>query len=120
MKLAPLVETTRGYPSTGYAAENVHLGSVAVVDTQGKLLWQAGDPDFMTFTRSAIKPFQALPFMLADGPARFGLSTSEVAAMLSTTENAVKIRLHRARQALRALLDERFGRPSAESREVVR
>jgi RNA polymerase sigma-70 factor (ECF subfamily) len=33
------------------------------------------------------------------------LSTDEVATMLGTTANAVKIRLHRARQALRALLD---------------
>jgi RNA polymerase sigma-70 factor, ECF subfamily len=33
------------------------------------------------------------------------LSTEEVAMMLGTTANAVKIRLHRARQALRALLD---------------
>lgn len=33
------------------------------------------------------------------------LSTDETAAMLGVTPNAVKIRLHRARQALRALLD---------------
>ena len=33
------------------------------------------------------------------------LDTSEVAAFLGCTENAVKIRLHRARQALRTLLD---------------
>lgn len=33
------------------------------------------------------------------------LSTEEVASMLGTTANAVNIRLHRARQALRALLD---------------
>ena len=84
MKLVPLVETTRGYPSTSYAAENLHLGSVAVVDTDGKLLWHAGDPDFMTFTRSAIKPFQALPFLLADGPARFGLTSSEVALLCAS------------------------------------
>ena len=45
MKLVPLVETTRGYPSTGYVTENIHLGSVAVVDRAGKLLWSAGDPD---------------------------------------------------------------------------
>jgi len=32
------------------------------------------------------------------------LSTAEVARMLGLTENAVKIRLHRARQALRTLL----------------
>lgn len=33
------------------------------------------------------------------------LSTEEVASMLGTTANAVRIRLHHARQALRALLD---------------
>ena len=33
------------------------------------------------------------------------LSTEETAAMLGASPNAVKIRLHRARQALRGLLD---------------
>jgi RNA polymerase sigma-70 factor (ECF subfamily) len=33
------------------------------------------------------------------------LSTGDAAAMLGVTENALKIRLHRARQALRTLLD---------------
>jgi L-asparaginase II len=84
MTLVPLVETTRGYPSTGYATENLHLGSVAVVDTAGRLLWSAGDPDFLTFTRSAIKPFQALPFLLADGPARFGLDSAELALLCAS------------------------------------
>lgn len=37
------------------------------------------------------------------------MSTNDVATLLDTTENAVKIRLHRARQALRGLLAERFG-----------
>ncbi len=36
------------------------------------------------------------------------LSTPEAADALGISENAVKIRLHRARQALRALIDERF------------
>lgn len=34
------------------------------------------------------------------------LSTAETAEILGTTKNVVKIRLHRARQALRTLLDE--------------
>jgi RNA polymerase sigma-70 factor (ECF subfamily) len=38
------------------------------------------------------------------------LTTQETAVALGLTENAVKIRLHRARQALATLLDERFGR----------
>lgn len=36
------------------------------------------------------------------------LSTEEVAGMLGITEGAVRVRLHRARQALRALLDRYF------------
>ncbi len=36
------------------------------------------------------------------------ISTQEAARLLGTTENAVKIRLHRARQALRTLLEPHF------------
>lgn len=43
------------------------------------------------------------------------LTTPEAAAALGISENAVKIRLHRARQALRALIDQRF-RPSEAAR----
>jgi RNA polymerase sigma-70 factor (ECF subfamily) len=39
-----------------------------------------------------------------------GMNTEETAELLETTANAVKIRLHRARQALRALLAPHFGR----------
>jgi RNA polymerase sigma-70 factor (ECF subfamily) len=42
-----------------------------------------------------------------------GLDTAETARMLDLTENAVKIRLHRARQALRTLLDQRFRKGDA-------
>lgn len=37
------------------------------------------------------------------------LDTEETARLLGITANAVKVRLHRARQALRQLLDRRFG-----------
>ena len=84
MHPVPLVHTTRGYPESGYTVENVHMGSVAVVDTGGRLLWSAGDPAAMTFTRSALKPFQALPFVLADGPARFGLESAELALLCAS------------------------------------
>lgn len=84
MQAIPLVATTRGYPDSDYAIENLHWGSIAVVDTRGRLLWSAGDPDYPTFTRSALKPFQALPFILADGPARFGLTQDEVALLCAS------------------------------------
>ena len=38
-----------------------------------------------------------------------GLDTAETAARLEVSENAVKLRLHRARQALRSLLEPHFG-----------
>ena len=36
---------------------------VAVVDRDGRVLFAAGDPQVVTFTRSALKPLQALPFV---------------------------------------------------------
>lgn len=75
----PLAETTRGA-----TVESVHLGSVAVVDRDGKLLAAAGDPDFVTFTRSALKPLQALPFVAAGGVERFGYSPAQVALMCAS------------------------------------
>ena len=41
------------------------------------------------------------------------LSTEETAEILGITANAVKIRLHRARQALRALLDPHLRKPQS-------
>ena len=67
MHAIPLVATTRGYADSDadYAVENVHAGSIAVVDVRGRLLYASGDPHYPTFTRSALKPFQALPFVLS-------------------------------------------------------
>lgn len=76
---APLAEATRGG-----TLESIHYGSVAVVDTRGKLLYAAGDPDFLTFTRSSIKPFQALPFLQDGGPQRFGFGPREIALMCAS------------------------------------
>jgi L-asparaginase II len=84
MHPVPLVATTRGYPETGYPVENIHFGSIAVVDAAGRLLYSAGDPDAMVFTRSALKPFQALPFVLADGPARLKLTLDELALLCAS------------------------------------
>jgi L-asparaginase II len=63
----------------GSTVESRHRVHVAVVDAAGRLVARAGDPDLVTFWRSAAKPFQALP-LVADGAAdRFGLSSEELA-----------------------------------------
>lgn len=79
MNVAPLVEVTRGGE-----VECMHFGAVAVVNAQGDLLYHAGDPHFLTFTRSTLKPFQAVPFMHAGGPARFNYSMREVALLCAS------------------------------------
>ena len=68
----------------GRVIESVHFGSVAVVDRRGILLSGAGDPGFLTMTRSALKPFQAMPFVAAGGVERFGYSTAQVALMCAS------------------------------------
>ena len=68
------VESTRGG-----LVESVHRVSVAVVGQGGQLVAAAGDPDLVTFWRSAAKPFQAMP-VVADGAAdRFGFDLRELA-----------------------------------------
>jgi L-asparaginase II len=74
-----LVETTRGQTS-----ECQHYGSIAVVNAHGDLTHFAGDPNHLTFSRSTIKPFQALPFLNAGGVEHFGLSQAQIALLCSS------------------------------------
>ena len=77
--LVPLVELFRGG-----TLECQHFGAVAVVDTQGKLVAHAGDPNWVTFSRSTLKALQALPFVKAGGPQLFGFTRENVAMMCSS------------------------------------
>jgi L-asparaginase II len=79
MAHVPLVELTRGG-----TLECQHFGSVAVVNAAGKLLAHAGDPHWLTFTRSTLKAIQALPFVEADGPDQFGLTSKHVALLCAS------------------------------------
>ena len=79
MTFEPLVEHTRGP-----LAEIIHAGAVALVDTTGRVLHSAGDPHAMTFTRSTIKPFQALPFMQGGGAAHFGFAPQHIALLCAS------------------------------------
>src|SRR3989442_4393049 len=63
----------------GGVVESRHIVHVAVVDAEGKVVARAGNPDLVTFWRSAAKPFQPLP-LVTDGRADgFGLTTAELA-----------------------------------------
>jgi L-asparaginase II len=75
----PLAAATRGA-----MVDAVHYGSVAVCDREGRVLHSAGNPRFMAPTRSALKPFQAIPLVAAGGVQRYGLTSPEVALMCAS------------------------------------
>ena len=78
-KHVPLVVGTRGG-----LPELVHPGSIAVVDDAGRLIVGVGDPESLNFTRSALKPLQALPFVEDGGMERFGFTSHELALMCAS------------------------------------
>lgn len=77
--LVPLVQTTRGA-----TPECVHFGALAVADATGRVLASAGDPHWVTFTRSTLKPLQALPFVLGGGARHFGLTSAHLALLCAS------------------------------------
>jgi len=69
-----VVEVTRGA-----VLESRHRVHAAVVDAGGRLRAFAGDPELVTFFRSAAKPLQALPLVDDGAVERYGLTLEELA-----------------------------------------
>lgn len=74
--------------------ENIHHGSIAVVNAQGALLASLGDVDSPLFTRSSLKPFQAMP-LIALAADRYGLTDADV-ALLCASHNGEPMHVARA------------------------
>ncbi len=64
--------------------ESWHFGAAAVATPAGRLVAQAGDPELATYVRSAAKPFQILPLLLAGGVERFGLVPEDLALICAS------------------------------------
>jgi L-asparaginase II len=75
----PLFELTRGE-----TVESIHAGAIAVVDVHGRLVAWYGDPETITFLRSAAKPFQVLPFLENNGQSAYQLTPREIALMCAS------------------------------------
>lgn len=83
MSVQPLFETTRGD-----LVESVHYGSIAVVDSNGKLIASLGDPRTVAFLRSSAKPFQALPFVERGGVEHFSFTMRELSIACASHEGS--------------------------------
>ena len=51
---------------------------------EGRLVARLGDPGMATYMRSAAKPFQALPLVLAGGIERFSLTAADLALICAS------------------------------------
>ena len=83
MTAQPLFEVTRGN-----IVESVHYGSIAVVDSNSKLISSYGDPKAVAFLRSSAKPFQALPFVERGGVEYFGFTPRELSISCASHEGS--------------------------------
>jgi L-asparaginase II len=63
----------------GETTESVHRGHLIVLDGGGRTIASIGDPETVTFFRSACKAFQALPFIASGAADAFGFSEEEIA-----------------------------------------
>jgi len=69
-----LVELTRGP-----LVESVHRGAVAIADATGAIRFSLGDIETLTYSRSSLKPMQAIPLVESGAADAFGLSGEEIA-----------------------------------------
>src|SRR5215213_406282 len=83
MTVQSLFEVTRGN-----IVESVHYGSIAVVDSDGKLISSYGDPKAVAFLRSSAKPFQALPFVERGGVEYYGFTPRELSISCASHEGS--------------------------------
>lgn len=86
----------------GNTVESVHCGSVAVVNSKGKLIYSFGDPYFVTYLRSSAKPFQVIPLIVSSAAKEFGLSQREI-AIIAGSHNGQKIHTDTVKNILKKI-----------------
>ncbi|MBW5448522.1 asparaginase [Cohnella sp. CFH 77786] len=68
----------------GGIVECVHSGHICGVNDKGEIRYAAGDPEAVSFLRSAAKPFQAIPVVRHGADTRFGMTDAEGAILVGS------------------------------------
>ncbi len=79
--------------------ESTHKAHIAACDERGRILASAGDPEFGTFIRSSLKPFQALSITTTGALDQFNLTDKDLAIICSSHRG----NLEQVRQAFNIL-----------------
>lgn len=67
--------------------DNIHMGYLAMIDENDRLIFSVGDPNADVYLRSSAKPIQALPVLSRNLDTKFGL-TPEESAIFSASHAA--------------------------------
>ena len=62
----------------GSSVESTHKIHAVISDKKGRVLMCAGNPEYKSFIRSALKPFQAVPFISSGAYSKINNSTKSI------------------------------------------
>ena len=85
----------------GTEIESVHKIHAVVSDKKGRVLMCAGNPEYKSFIRSALKPFQAIPFVSSGAASKINNPSKSIAIACSSHSGS---KLH-TREAFKILWD---------------
>lgn len=83
----------------GTVVENTHLGSIAVVNSNGCVLNSVGDANRICYYRSTLKPFQTVAFLKLGIASGFNLSSKDI-ALISSSHSSEKLHIEIAKNIM--------------------
>lgn len=86
----------------GGIVESEHWGHIAVVNSEGKLIYSIGDPNRLTFARSSMKPLQAIPIVETGAADFYKLSQADL-SLACASHNGEDQHTNRVRAILKDL-----------------
>jgi L-asparaginase II len=92
----------------GATVESIHRGHLIAVTGANETAFSIGNPEAVTFFRSAAKPFQAIPFITSGAAQKFGYLESEI-ALACASHSGEKVHTETAQKML-----ERIGLSEAD------
>lgn len=86
----------------GGVVESEHWGHIAVVNSEGELIYSNGDPKMVTFARSSMKPLQAIPILETGAADFYQLSEADL-SLACASHNGENQHTDRVRKILKDL-----------------
>jgi len=83
----------------GSKIESIHKVHAVISDKKGRVLMCAGNPEYKSFIRSALKPFQAIPFVSSGASSKISNPSKSIALACGSHSGSK----HHTREAFRIL-----------------